>query len=429
MALQTGACNQQVSRHQGRRGPRASGEAPPADAPLGIYAKTDSAPLGKSTKFVEAVDRETGEITSFSVEGETPKVVVTPQSARVERFALKSVVNRLLPKSRTSKCMRWRVPKQQTQVCKSIEHGKAFYTGLQVCASVWCCPVCAAKISERRRVELVSAVAIAKAKGWQVFLMTGTVPHGLGDDINAMLDQMLAAWRRTSTSRAGQSFRKLFQVEGMVRVLEVTDGQNGFHPHFHVLLFLSSDTTAKTVQNAFLPLWQDACVKEGLPRPSDAHGLQVDDGSKAAAYASKWGLESEMTKGHTKKSRDGNSPWDLLRHVLLNDDQAQRSGKRFRVYAEAFQGRRQLYWSNGLRAKLALNADQSDEELAHQEEDKAVVLAAITEDQWRAVLATGSEAALLNVAEVSPEEVGAFLGGCVLLASRQQKTNLLTEHL
>ncbi|MEZ1674500.1 hypothetical protein QVM16_33425, partial [Pseudomonas aeruginosa] len=84
--------------------------------------------------------------------------------------ALKSVVNRLLPTSRTSKCCRWRVPKQALQVHRSIEHGKAFFSGLQVCASVWAGPVCAAKISERRRAELVTAVALAKSMGMHVKL-------------------------------------------------------------------------------------------------------------------------------------------------------------------------------------------------------------------------------------------------------------------
>lgn len=385
-----------------------------AGAPLGIYAKTASAPANGPALTWADTGEETGEIVPFERKGEGFKPHVSPQMARAERFALKAVVNKFMPASRTAKCMRWRVPKQVVQVLKSLEFNKAFYSGLQVCASVWGCPVCSGKITERRRVELVGAVATAKGMGWQVMLLTLTVPHGLGDELNAMLDNMMAAWRKTSSDRAGKAVRAMIALEGTVRALEVTDGSNGFHPHFHVLLFLSSNVTTETVQNAFRPLWQQACVKAGLPCPSDAHGVRVDDGSYAAAYASKWGIESEVTKGHSKKGKqDSMTPWDMLRCYLAT--KCERSRKRFMIYIEAFTGRRQLYWSNGLKAKLGVS-DLTDEELAHQEEERATLLSELTDDQWRAVLHTRSESALLDVAENQPDALDAFLEGVEGLA-------------
>ncbi|ORE39190.1 hypothetical protein BKN49_22580, partial [Pseudomonas aeruginosa] len=200
--------------------------------PLGIYARTDSA--------FEVIDEQTGEITRFKLDEKTREYVqeLDPKRHRAERYALKSIVNRLLPTSRTSKCCRWRIPKKAVQVHRSTEHGKAFYSGLEVCASVWACPVCAAKISERRRAELVTAVALAKSMGLHVKLLTLTVPHGVGDDLPTLLEQIRKSWRSTSTSRAGQKLRKLLGIKGTIRALEVTHGQNGFHPHLHVLLFL-----------------------------------------------------------------------------------------------------------------------------------------------------------------------------------------------
>lgn len=393
---------------QPRSGSVQSAEAA-SDALLGIYAKTDSAQL--------TVDQNTGEI----LDG----LPVDPRQFRWQRFALKSVVNRLLPVSRTSKCMRWRVPKQPLQVLKSQEHGKAFYKGLQVCASVWACPVCAAKISERRRAELVTALALAKAQSWDVFMLTLTVPHGLGDDLSALLDQIHKAWRSTSTSRAGQKLRKLVGICGTVRALEVTHGANGFHPHLHVLLFLNSGFSIESVQHAFSPLWQQACQRSGLPRPSDAHGCRVDDGTYAAAYASKWGLESEMTKSHTKTGKNGSrTPWDFLRVVLDKSEGWEQSAHLFRTYAQTFKGKRQLYWSNGLRDLLAMGEQITDEEVAAAQEDSARVLADISDDQWRAVLRTRSESALLDMAEAHPEALPIFLNSIVAMAERQAKPEL-----
>jgi hypothetical protein len=383
--------------------------------PLGTYAKTASA--------FEIIDEQTGEITCFKLDPKSREYVqeLSPKRFRAERYALKSVVNRLLPTSRTSKCCRWRVPKQSLQVHRSTEHGKAFYSGLQVCASVWACPVCAAKISERRRAELVTAVALAKSMGLHVKLLTLTVPHGLGDDLPVLLEQIRNAWRRTSSTRAGDKLRKLLGIKGTIRALEVTHGQNGFHPHLHVLLFLDQNATNACIQGLFSPLWQNACVKAGLPRPSDAHGCRVDDGSYAAAYASKWGLESEMTKSHTKTGKNGSrTPWDFLRGFLAKSEGWQQDAHLFRAYASAFKGQRQLYWSNGLRALLALGEDASDEEVVATQEDTAIVLAELTDDQWRAILRTKSETLVLDMAEDHPEALP------TLLASIQERFSRLT---
>jgi len=398
-----------------------------APALLGNNARTEASherrgfqPIEEGRNLVEEIDPDTGEISRFEVTKKGLRPFRTPQQARAERYALKSVVNRLFPTSKTAKCCRMRIPHRSVSVCVTPAFNKAHYSGLVRCGYVWIDPVCASKITERRRAELSAAVATAKAMGWKVYLMTCTVPHGLGDDIRAMLDQMLKAWRKMTDDRKGKDLRKLFDLRGTIRTLEVTDGQNGFHPHFHALLFIGSTFSPESVQAGFLPLWQDACVKVGLPCPSDYRGLRVDDGSWAERYVTKWGLEDEMVRGHTKTSKGdkGMTPWDLLRDILKN--RSQRSEERFRLYAEAFKGRRQLYWSNGLKAKLGVE-EVTDEELVAIEEESAYVLADVTEDQWRAVLATNSEAALLNVAESNPQDFQTILASIVVMAGKRNK--------
>ena len=364
-------------------------------APLGIYAKTHSPPSG--------ADPETGEVAGDSRRDH--------RQLRAERWALKSMANRLLPRDhRTTKCHRWRVPKLEIQVLRGGEHSRAFYHGLQVCSSVWCCPVCASKISERRRVELAAAIATAQAMGWRVYLLTLTVPHGLGDDVAVMLDQMTKAWSRLNQGKSGEKLRSAIGLQGTVRALEVTHGANGFHPHFHALLFLDCELTPEDVQAIVSPRWQTVAVRAGLPRPSDAHGCRVDGGEKAAAYVAKgsgWGLESELTKGHQKRGKQGSrTPWDLLRDALDGDRAA---GALFRVYAEAFHGRRQLYWSNGLKKRLAV-ADFSDEEIANRPEDTpSLLLAQLSDEQWAAVRRLHFESAVLDLAEADPDGLRDFL--------------------
>lgn len=400
---------------------------------LGSNARTPASPVSRGLQTIDTttetrtcVDPETGEIVELKVQKNGLLTESkTYQQTRAERWALKSVVNGLFPISKTAKCSRMRIPHESVKVLKDQKHGKAHYSGLTRCGSVWWCPLCASKIAERRRVELVNATATARSMGFQTLLMTCTVPHGLGDDVNEVLTKMRKAWRVLIDNRAGKEMRKLLGIKGHIRTLEVTYGQNGFHPHFHVLIFADTSFTTSSFQTGFYPIWRDACVKAGLPAPSERHGLRVDDGSYAEKYVTKWGLEDEMTKGHlkTSKGEKGMTPWDMLRDVLKNASEASR--RLFCVYANAFKGQRQLYWSNGLRELLALIPEASDEELAAQMEENAVELAELTPEQWRAVLFTRSEAPLLDLAEREPARIPAFLAEIVATASHTVKPGVM----
>ena len=155
--------------------------------------------------------------------------------------------------------------------------------------------------------------------------------------------------------------------------------------------------------------WQHAAVRAGLPQPGLVHGCRVDDGQRAAQYVAKgvWGLESEVTKGHVKKGRQGGrTPFDLLRDYLKGDKQA---GALWRAYAMAFQGRRQLYWSNGLKKLLSV-AELSDEEISNKPDDeRSLLLATITDEQWSFIYRRRMESAVLDLAEVSVDSLRRFL--------------------
>lgn len=402
---------------------------------LGSNARTPASPVSRGLQTIDTttetrtcLDPETGEIVELKVlKNGSLTESKTAQQTRAERWALKSVVNSLFPISKTAKCSRMRIPHESVRVLKDQKHGKAHYSGLSRCGSVWWCPICASKIAERRRVELVTATATARAMGMQTLLMTCTVPHGLGDDVNEVLTKMRKAWRTLIDNRAGKDMRRILGIQGHVRTLEVTYGQNGFHPHFHVLIFADTSCTTSSFQVGFYPIWRDACVKAGLPAPSEKHGLRVDDGAYAESYVTKWGLEDEMTKGHLKTSKGvkGMTPWDMLRDVLKNASEA--SKRLFCVYANAFKGQRQLYWSNGLRELLELNRECTDEELAAQIEETAIELAELTPEQWRAVLFTRSEAALLDLAEREPGQIQPFLASIVATASHTVKPKTSIE--
>ena len=373
-----------------------------AKRPLGIVTKNYVTPPSVELYQGDLLDTSTGEI-----------LTRTPQIARAERWALKSVVNRLLSGERVSKCMVLRapVPGQSLapiEIHKGQTHGKAFYHGLMACGSVWTCPVCAAKIAERRRLELKQAIEAAKLKGFGVYFVTLTIPHGVGDDLHQLLANLSASLKRMSQD---QHFRRIkkrlgIEIEGFIRAQEVTYGDNGWHPHFHMIVFTPDRSLSCSVlQQAYSEGWRSACVKSGIPEPDPYYGCTVQDGSRAANYVSKWGIEDEMTKSHVKQGKcSGLTPWGLLRAVLdgnAPEIAPEPAAALFRLYAHAFKGRRQLHWSVGLRAKLLPEqVELSDQQIVERPEDeRAVLLAELSTEQWRSIRRAKAEASVLDAAE------------------------------
>lgn len=324
-------------------------------------------------------------------------------AARVARFALQSVARKFLPDSRTNNCLRLRTFAREIQVIRSKEYKTASYLGLQTCGSVWACPVCAAKIAERRRVEIQAAMACHKAQGGAVYLLTLTTPHQRTDNLRELLEMQATALKYFKKDFTVCAIFKEMGIIGQIRALEVTHGRksrtnNGWHPHYHNLLFgsvhLANDYTREGMADRLHVRWAACCVRAGLGEPSRLHGIKLDDGNKAAKYVSKWGLEDEMTKGHTKRALHGETPFDFLRSYLA-DSKDKQAGALFREFAETFKGKRQLHWSAGLKKRFGIG-EVSDEELNARHEDDAEFLIGISLNQWKEVLRVDGRGELLH---------------------------------
>ena len=325
---------------------------------------------------------------------------------RVERFALQSVARDILPKSRTAFCLRSRIKGGEgVGVWRSTQHQTAHYSGLIVCGSVWTCPVCAAKISERRRLELQAAIAQHRESGGDAYLLTLTTPHGRRDDLAQLLAMQAKALASFTAQRAVKAvFAEMGEI-GRVRAFEVTHGRkgtnNGWHPHYHFLQFAKGGADAAQLMDWRTRLyleWAKCCERAGLGTPSFQHGLDLQDGSKADKYLSKWGLECEMTKGHIKQAKaGGETPFDLLRAVLADKSDRQAAAL-FSEFGRVFKGKRQLSWSRGLRARFDLAEEKTDEELSREQSEDAELLGLISVDEWRDVLRVQARGVVLELA-------------------------------
>lgn len=335
-----------------------------------------SAPLGNTYEIrfqPSYTEKNTSHISHAYIDYGTGEVI--ERDHLLTRWALQSAALDILPKSRLSVCYRNPISRLADGHVYRRDHStsgrkSAYYTGLMLCGSVWQCPVCAAKISERRRAELIAALSAHRQSGGGVVMLTLTIPHVLHQSCKSVLDVLLNAFRALNSGR--NALASMFSdYLGMVRALEVTHGKNGWHPHLHVLIFSNSEVQdLSNLENRIFARWEQVCMRLGLDSLNRSAAVQLQDGSAAAKYVSKnavegtWGAAEELTRAHLKSAgRGGRTPWAILadyaQYERLEDAEL------FREYAAAFKGRVQLLWSRGLRAHFALS-DKTDKQLAEE---------------------------------------------------------------
>lgn len=260
--------------------------------------------------------------------------------------------------------------------------------GVTTCKSVWTCPTCSAKICAVRQAELSEGMRYWIDQGGYVFLMTLTFPHEIGMPLGELMPKFTKAKAYLKNSKTYKRILAKGVRKGSVSSLEVTLGEHGWHPHQHDLIFATKDAfgNVKELERGRLSsrlidelkeAWYMALRKAGLceqHQMSDvlAHGLDIRGGQYAAEYIAKfgkeqkWGLSREVTMHAAKTGSDnkGAHPFQLLAWAEEGDGLA---AMQFREYAEAFEGKRMLSWSRGLKKELTGEDEMSDDQAADRE--------------------------------------------------------------
>lgn len=288
----------------------------------------------------------------------------------------------------------------EIRLLRSKEHGKAHFGGLASCSSVWACPVCAAKIQARRGREIEKAVDAAREQGLCVTMVTLTHPHHKGQALSTLSERHQYALRKLSQSRFWKQVRQELGVIGSIKATEITYGENGWHWHTHFLLI---HTNKNNLTNERLAeQWIGFCRKAGFEINNDTakdmmrYSVDVIRDCHATTYLTKaglgsWGVDREISSNASKHGRNGGkTPFELVdagEYWL------------FREYLEATKGKRQLFWSRGLKKMFGIT-EKSDEELVEETEECSEVLAIIPPVSWSAIVRDWLQVELLAVAEL-----------------------------
>ncbi len=306
---------------------------------------------------------------------------------------------------RTVWCARHATTEGSMPIFRALSGNSARVAKIKTCGSVWACPVCSAKVAEKRRAELSYAMQVHIAGGGYAYLVTLTMPHYIGQSLEFLNSVFDKARQRFQNSRAWKKVMDVGNEEtgkqpgtakrvGSVNSTEVTYGsKNGWHPHLHMLVFCDAGAFAEGDADAegrltskaieFFKLeWVRQLEKLGVVDGSnrswaEKYALDIRGGKKAAEYVAKWGhdeswgMSSELTKSHAKvgtreswTSDAHYTPFQLLAMSQNGDGHATCA---FREFVKEFDGRRMLTWSRGLKDHFGI-AEMADEQAAEQEE-------------------------------------------------------------
>jgi len=329
-----------------------------------------------------------------------------------ERHRLRRISGRIMFGERVRKCGQKAIGGDPTLHRTAEGHGH--FGGVETCGSVWMCPVCAAKITEGRRADIEAVLKGHRDADGTAYMATLTIPHHRFQTCRELREAVAGAWRKVKQGKAWMRARNGHSWIGDVRALEITHGENGWHPHLHVLVYFEPGTAKETMW-AFggwlFDAWAAAVARLGFGSCSErAFTWEVTNADKGAAdYVGKWGAALELTKGHTKLGRNGGrTPWQILKDY-------QRSGETrdlelFREYARSFKGARQLTWSRdfkthsgrvkqGIRSRYLTSEEPDDSELAVEPGIPETHVATIALPIFKELVTKGRTADVLSALE------------------------------
>jgi hypothetical protein len=277
------------------------------------------------------------------------------------------------------------------------------WANVQRC-DLWACPYCAPHKAAEELLRLRVGLAEAQRQGFYPLLITLTLRHKRGDRLAELIGKLYRAKNRLFTGKFYAELRQRFGLLGHNRYTEAPFGENGWHPHLHLLWFAGhefGESDAAELQAELKPRWITALASVGASA-TDRENIAVDvrpGNSEVVDYLAKtgklparkeWGIDSELASAPAKRSRgDGFTAFELL--ALASGDEEARAdrfaemmgieadqvrslaGGLWREYYEATQSRQMVCWGNGLLRRFQVDQKVKELEKAEQADRKPVL--------------------------------------------------------
>ena len=252
---------------------------------------------------------------------------------------------------------------------------RANFAGALRCGSVWGCPLCARTILHKHAEKINIGIDFAGEQGMGMIFYTLTIPHAKSDNPAELMKKLTIAKTLFAKGGARTRLEKKFNKIGSITRLEITDGKNGIHPHFHTLVFFENELDELTAQkyiDFLAAAWLRACsdLRVGLVTDQNLndflrhgfHGEQIflKNADNITKYMTKMGFSKELTNAtDTKKSKkSGRSMWEVLQGFVKKD---KADTRKWLEFLREFRRRPAVRWSAGLKKKLGVDDDDFDE--------------------------------------------------------------------
>ena len=278
-----------------------------------------------------------------------------------------------------------------------LKNDNAVIRGLFTCGSVWSCPVCAAKIQEARRKEIAKAIKWAYLNDYKCIMITMTISHKQYEKLGHLMNKFTIARQKLKGGNPWKRLKESAGLIGYISTLELTFGEiNGWHPHYHELWIVKKDCDTDLLRDRIADRWTRICLSQDLIRGNkdnrldkfNEKSIDIRDNVSSSEYLTKqsnaqeWGIDREMAKSSSKVAKNkGYTPFQLL--DKSDNSGTDRYAKLFMEFCNIFKGRKQHYWSRGL--KELINIEEKTEEELSEEKQPEILLYVFSQRQFSIV--------------------------------------------
>jgi hypothetical protein len=273
-------------------------------------------------------------------------------------------------------------------VVRRLPDGRAAYSGLYRCGDFWRCPSCRVALGIRRARQIEMALRQHVDAGGSALLATYTVPHTRDESLPVVLARLAGTWRRYAR-HAWRDCVGAYYI-GNVRALEVVHGVNGWHPHYHALLFVRSGLPYLTpVAVSLAERWSQVA---GAEWRADVRQVARDGVAAVARYLTTDGISGAS---YEVASPAAKVPAGRSYTQLLYDYARYRSSVDAALvyeYAAALHGVHHLTVSPRLRRLY----DFTDPASGWDEISDDDILALLNSGEWLSIFNAGEERNLLD---------------------------------
>jgi hypothetical protein len=338
------------------------------------------------------------------------------QDRRRNRYRALGFLRQHSSQRRVQQCSFGLIPGRSTVAVK-VNEGGAYFANIRKCGAVHVCPICSPKVRAARAREIEVALAAHRATGGGVEFVTLTLRHHAVERLESLLGLVADGFRTVIGSgrwvREWYLEREAFGVLGTIRTLELTHGENGWHPHLHVLVLTKtrlSDHERQIMQDGWWQRWSWYLERKGHHGTTREHGIdwrEVRSTADVSRYMAKVydNLHHEMARSDLKEARHGGrNPFRLLSDLVEAGKYDRQTGELnrdyvlWREYELAIKGRQFLTWSTGIKQLYGVD-ELTDEEHAEAEVGGEIVFE-LDRLQWARVrCSTERMAELLRLAE------------------------------